>query len=328
VPTFCRHNRFIDRCPICSPRTAAAGAAGTGAGAEPRRPRSPRSGSTGAAPRTRSGLRVSHEARAQEDGYSNPLVPGLHASADARRLAEEIARSVGRLGELATDPPGLYSEVATADDLERATWLAFLIAYVGPLDDVEDPFAEIAQAAALAEPGGAWQSTSHEWLEAVTPGVRNSLDGAGGSRALDAYRAWVGRAGSQQLAFTGDPAWTAQRRFDRIYERLALPGLTRDARYDLLVTLGRLDRYELRAQSLHLRGDDRVTRAAKRVFGIGDAINLQRRSGELAVAAAVPIESLDLALFNWLGPDATRLGASESAFEPQLADRVAGALGL
>ena len=42
------------------------------------------------------------------------------------------------------------------------------------------------------------------------------------------------------------PTWTAEQRFTRIYERLALPGLHRRARYDLLVMLGALGRYPLR----------------------------------------------------------------------------------
>ena len=220
MPTFCRHNRFLDRCPICSPqeRDPALPGSARGAPSEPAALWLDR-GQVPDLP----GLRVRHEARAQEDGYSHHLVPGLRASADARRLAEEIARSVGRLGELATDPPGLYSEVATPGDLERATWLAFLIAYLGPLDDVEDPFAAIAQAA-RPEPGIAWHATSTAWLESVRLGVRTSHDSARGARALDAYRAWVARAGSQEQAFTGDPAWTAQRRFDR---NLRAPGAAR-----------------------------------------------------------------------------------------------------
>ena len=46
------------------------------------------------------------------------------------------------------------------------------------------------------------------------------------------------RAGSQAAAFTGETAWTPERRFARVFERMALPGLHRDARFDLLVTLG------------------------------------------------------------------------------------------
>ncbi len=109
MPTFCRHNRFIERCPICSktlpgnepagaaPRRAKAGASSTRGGTGSRR------GGTG--------LRVRREGRAAEDGYSNALVPGLHASADAVRLAEEIDFAAGRLAALALDPPGLYGEL-------------------------------------------------------------------------------------------------------------------------------------------------------------------------------------------------------------------------
>jgi hypothetical protein len=93
-----------------------------------------------------------------------------------------------------------------------------------------------------------------------------------------------------------------------VFERLALPGLHRRARYDLLVTLGALRRYPLVAPSLLLSEDDAVSRGAKRVFGIGDRLTLERRAVELAAQAELPIEALDLALENWAGPQRTSLG--------------------
>ncbi len=63
----------------------------------------------------------------QDDGYRSPLVPGVRASADATRLAEEIGFSSARLLALEQEPPGLYGEARALakDDLERATWTAF-----------------------------------------------------------------------------------------------------------------------------------------------------------------------------------------------------------
>ena len=89
-------------------------------------------------------------------------------------------------------------------------------------------------------------------------------------------------------------------------------------RYDLLVTLGRLGLYELRADSLHLTSAQRralaatsTTLAAKRVFAIGDPLLLERRARALAEAISVPIETLDLALANWGSPrDRGRRSAS------------------
>jgi hypothetical protein len=54
---------------------------------------------------------------------------------------------------------------------------------------------------------------------------------------------------------------------------------------------------------------DPTTVAAKRVFAIGDAMNLQRRASDLAAAAEVPIEALDLALLNWSRPEDDRVTA-------------------
>ncbi len=75
-------------------------------------------------------------------------MPGVRATADAERLAEELGFAAGRLATIAVAPTGLYAEVASlaaGGDFEEATWLAFLIAYIGPLDG-DDPWAGIEAA--------------------------------------------------------------------------------------------------------------------------------------------------------------------------------------
>jgi hypothetical protein len=300
VPTFCRHGRLEATCPICSRK------ARQGQGAEPPRatPRPARS-SSGRGPSSRGGdLRVRRMARAADDGYEHELLPGLRSSLDAARLADEIAFAAARLDELASDPPGLYGEVARASDVEEATWLAFLIAYLSPLEG-EDPWASIAVARTT------WASGELPMLEDVALGPRAAHDAARGAATLLAYRAWAARAGSQAQAFTGDPAWPDQRRFDRVFERMSLPGFGRAPRYDLLVILGRLGVYDIRPWSLHLSADplDPAVVASKRVLGIGDPLLLQRRAHELVEALGVPIEALDLGLTNWARPEGERITA-------------------
>jgi Alpha-glutamyl/putrescinyl thymine pyrophosphorylase clade 3 len=342
MPTFCRHNRFIERCPICSrtlpgnePAKSAPRARGTARA---------RAGATRASQGRahRAGVRVLREGRAPDDGYRSELVPGLRASADAVRLAEEIAFSSARLLALATQPPGLYGEARSlaTSDLERATWTCFLIAYLGALDD-DDPLAGVRRA--LAAPEGELPD-----LDGVAVGPRGSHDPARGLDTLHAYRQWVARAseqarpaaqahggsaGPQALAFTGDAGWSPQRRFERLFERLALPGFTRAARYELLVLLGRLGLYELVPDALHLAGgrgpsEDRTTLAAKRVFGIGDVLLLERRAAALASAASVPIEALDLALANWIAPQRAMLGVSRELADTDAFARAGDALGI
>jgi hypothetical protein len=326
MPTFCRHNRFIERCPICS-KTLLGYAAET----KPSR----RAASTRAPSRDRpagrraargEGIRVHREGRAQQDGYSSSLIPGVHASADARRLADEIAFSSARLVALAEDPPDLYGEArALAEqDRERATWICFLIAYLSPLEG-EDPFAGIRLALARGS-GEELAGGGLPDLGGLPLGPRTSHDPARGADTLLAYRQWVehaGRSGGQALAFSGDPSWSPERRFERVFERLALPGFARMGRYDLLLTLGRLGLYELRPDSLHLAGTagpsagDPTALAAKRMFAIGDPLLLERRAGALAGALSVPIETLDLALANWGATQRATLG-----FPPEIVDRM------
>jgi len=259
-------------------------------------------------------------AQAADDGYRNELVTGIKASSDAERLAAELAFATARLAELAADPPEIYAQIGAEPDPEEALWLAFLTAYLTPTEG-EDPFAGIRAAHVP------WASGELPDLS-VDLGMRTSHDRAFGERTVRAYRSWAQRSGGQGQAFEGESAWTPERRFDRIYERLALPGFGRAGRYDLLVTLGRLRVVDVRATSLELAGDA-TTIAAKRVFGIGDKMLLERRARDLADATEVPIEALDLALFNWAAPERGRatMGSTVAAPEDEQA-AIAGVLGV
>ena len=294
MPKFCRHGTLTERCPICHATVEAATTRSAAAGS-----RHTARARTQSRPSSRSGLTVRHELRAQDDGYRTSLAPGLRSTQDALQLAEAIAFAAGRLAGLGADPPGLYGQVAAIAEIEEATWLAVLIAYIGPLES-EQPFAAIEEARCR------WGE--FPMLDGVEPGPRGSLERGRAQETLSAYSRFADRAGSQQLAFTADSSWSPEQRFERVYERLSLPGLHRRARYDLLITLGRLGRYPLAAPGLLLTEDDAVTLAAKRVFGIGDRLTLERRARELARAAAVPIEALDLALENWGREEAITAG--------------------
>jgi hypothetical protein len=261
MPLFCRHNRLTANCPICSRELEEE----LRAKAPTRSARAPRTRSRGAAPARPRGVVTRQLARATDDGYRNPLVPGLRATADAERLAAALAAAAARL-----EPPGPFPEVAAEPDLEEATWLAFLLA-IGAAD--ERP----------------------SWASGEAPAER--------ARTVEAYRAWVARAGSQEAAFVGDPAWTPQRRFARVFERLALPEFARAERFELLVGLGAAGRYELEAGELQLTvGEDRTTEAAKRLLMSGDKLLLERRARELAEACEVPLAALDRALAVWGTP--------------------------
>lgn len=258
---------------------------------------------------------------AVDDGYRSPLAPGLKSSAEADRLADELAFAAGRLHALETDPPGLYAEVADgAGDLEERTWLAFQIAYLCPLES-EDPFSAVRSART------SWASGEQPVLKDVETGPRSAHDPDHPERTLDAYLAWAARGGSQAAAFAGEPEWTPERRFSRAYERLALPGLNRDARFELLVSLGRLGLYDLRPGALVLGGSDHVTVAAKRALGIGDTMLLERRAALLADGCGVPLDALDLGFYNWERGERSTAGLGPGAVpDPELQRAVQAAL--
>jgi hypothetical protein len=320
VPTFCRHNRLEASCPICSRKAKREQVAA------PRRatPRPARSSSGRRAPVARAGdLRVRHMARAADDGYEHELLPGLRSSVDAGHLADEIAFSANRLEQLANDPPGLYADVALASDVEEAAWLAFLIAYLSPLE-TDDPWAGIVAARTT------WASGQLPALDEAALGPRAAHDPRRGAATVVAYRAFAQRAGSQEAAFTGDAAWTEQRRFDRAFERLALPGFGRAARYELLTILAHLGVFPLRPWSLQLGADalDPTVVAAKRALGIGDPLLLQRRAADLAGATGVPIEALDLALTNWSRIDGRIMAGATVTAEGERRDAIGAVLGV
>ena len=268
MPLFCRHNRLTANCPICSRELAAERQAAT-----PARPARTRTGTS--TPRRPGGVVTKRVARAADDGYRNPLVPGLRATADAERLAAALAWADARL-----EPPGPHPAVAAEPVQDEAFWLAFLLSLVPPGAH------ELHEAIVASRPG--WESDE----EPDVPGVD--------SRPIPAYRAWVQRAGTQAEAFLGEPAWTPERRFGRAFERLALPGFNRGARYELLVTLGAAGVTDVAADGLHIgKADDATTLAAKRVLVSGDVMLLERRAADLAKAAGIRLGALDRGLAAW-----------------------------
>jgi hypothetical protein len=276
MPLFCRHNRLTQNCPICSRELGSEhNVKGSSAG----RTRA-RSSSSATSSRRSPGVVTRRAARAADDGYRNPLVPGLRATADAERLAAALAWGDRRL-----EPPGPHPAVADEPDLEEAIWLAFLLALADP--DARELHAAIV----AAHPS--WSSGELPEIPGVDP------------RTVPAYRAWAERSGSQAAAFAGEPSWSPERRFGRAFERLALPGLGRSPRFELLVTLGAAERLDVAADGLHPgKEEDATTIAAKRVLVSGDRMLLERRAAELAQACGVRLGALDRALAVWGRGDA------------------------
>ena len=224
--------------------------------------------------RTAGGLKVRRLARGAEDGYRSRLVPGLRSSTDAERLAEELAFATARLRGSEQNPPGPVrrGRRAAAQDVEERTWLAFLIAYLGPLDG-EDPFRAIAAARTT------WASGEQPAARRGRSSDRGRAHDADARDADDRRLPGLGRSepARRLAAFTGESAWPPERRFERVFERMALPGLAprralrpaRDARPSRAC-------YELEAGALQLGGENEVTVAAKRILGIGDPLLLER----------------------------------------------------
>jgi hypothetical protein len=277
MPLFCRHNRLTQNCAICS-RELGSEHNVTGSGrAGATRPRKAAGTPTA---RRKPGVVTRKAPRAADDGYRNALVPGLRATTDAERLASALAWADARML-----PPGPHPAVAAEPDLEEAIWLAFLLALTDPgASDLHE---------AIVEAHPTWASAELPDIPGVDP------------RTIPAYRAWAERAGSQAAGFEGEPGWSPERRFGRGFERLALPGLRRTSRFELLVTLGAAERIAVAADGLHPgKEEDATTIAAKRVLVSGDSMLLERRAADLASATGVHLGALDRALAVWGQGDA------------------------
>ncbi len=279
---FCRHNRMTARCPICSKEMEAE----LRAKAPPRPPGIRRA--PAAAPRraaaaaARPGRLVTRRiARAEDDGYRNPLVPGLRATADAERLAAALALAGGAARAAGPLRRGRDRARPRAGDLARLPARARRPRRARAPGRPSRPPRRASRTGELPEP-----LAEH-------------------ARAIAAYRQWAERAGSQVAGFTGEPDWSPQRRFARVFERLALPGLGRAPRFELLATLGAAGLYELEPDTLQLSvEDDATTQAAKRALQSGDKMLLERRARDLAVACELPLVALDRGFALWDDPGA------------------------
>ncbi len=198
-----------------------------------------------------------------------------------------------------------------------------LVAAGEPREDVDPVWLEIAA-------DGDIEARTKLALETVFEGPRGLEDSDRIADTLAGYEAWAQRAGSQEAAFTGEAVWTAERRFERLFERLGgLSGMTRDIRFELLVLLGRLGLYDLTPGKLQLTGENEATWAAKRALGIGDPLLLDRRAAELAAACEVPVGALDVAFHNW--GTGTRVGLGflpDAEVDELVLERSRSALGL
>ncbi len=318
VPTFCRHGRFEASCAICRNEKAKAEPQATRPAAKGTAARRPTSSQTAAStgPKRSRTVVTGKLTRNADDGFRSELLPGIRSSADAMVLAQELTLAEARLSAIATDAAGPWAAVAErASDPSQAFVAALVIAVASP-DDVAGSLVTAAGALAALEPAAAelddsgtlpGASAIAEILDAGPRGPR-AHDASGAALAVPAQLAQRS-AGSLATGLAGEASWTPERRFARLLDRLALKGLPRAVRYDLLVALGRAGALPVRADGLHL-GTDQVTDAAKRLFAVADVALLERRAAALIEATDVAWDALELALWNIAGADATGSGAA------------------
>jgi hypothetical protein len=304
VPTFCRHNRLIDNCSICSKKErvdlSAVKDMPDGVKRERRKSAVASKGTTER--QAAKGITVRRLARAEDDGYDNELLPGLRATADAERLARELVISAERIEAIPS----------FSGDVEEVLWREFQHAVIGRSDVA----------------GSAWAGGDNPGPQEPGPrGVAADRQSALWQR----YRAWADTHDGQLAALTAGASGSPESRFDRAYERLSIAGLQRPNRIEFLLTAaasGALPDIEVWTPRFgDAAATDPVLIAAKRIFGIGDPLLLQRRLRVACKAAGVPVSAADRALWNWAtasGED--RVGGSIEA-DPERISSAAAAFG-
>lgn len=284
-------------------------------GTAARRPAS--SGTAAAARPARSrGVVTGKLSRNSDDGFRSDLLPGIRSSADVLTLAQELTIAEARLGAIAGDQAGPWSIVADhSSSVSQAFVAALVVAVSSPDETAASTATAIAANAALEEIiSGLGDDGVLAGSEAVAgildagPRGPRGHDASGGALAVPAQLAQRS-GGSLEAALAGEPSWTPERRFARLLDRLALKGLPRAVRYDILIALGRSGALDVRPGALHL-GSDQVTDAAKRLWAIADVPLLEKRAAAVVEATGVTWDALELALWNIAGADASGSGAA------------------
>lgn len=319
MPTFCRHGRFEASCAICrqeqakaAPKAVTPRAKGTTA----RRPSGSETRAAGTGTPRKRGVVTGKLERPADDGFRSELLPGVRSTADALRLAEELTAAEARLSSYGTEAAGPWALVADLAGEPHKAFAAALVVAVASPDTSADSVATAAAALAAVQAadatldsldaiGGATEAQS---ILSAGPRGPRAHDAAAIALAVPAQLAHRS-GGSLEAALAGEQAWSAERRFARLLDRLALRGLPRAVRFDLLVALGRSGALPVRADALHL-GADQVTDAAKRLFAVADTALLERRAAALVDATGVSFDALELALWNVAGVDAGAGGAA------------------
>jgi hypothetical protein len=283
-------------------------------GTTARRPTASRTAPTGT---TRSrGVVTGKLSRNADDGYSSDLLPGIRSSADVLVLAQELTAAEARLEALSGPDAGPWTAVAERADTPAQAFIAALVVAVASPDEVAGSVATASTAlAALLAVEPSLESLDHvagasevgSILDGGPRGPRGH-DAAGAALAVPAALA-TRSGGSLEAALLGEDSWTPARRFARLLDRLALRGLPRAVRFDVLVALGRTGALPVKADGLHL-GNDQVTDAAKRLFAVADVPLLEKRAATVVEVTGVSWDAFELALWNIAGADATGTGAA------------------
>ena len=263
---FCRHNRMTAKCPICSKELEAELRAKA-----PPRPAGIRRGAGGAAraraPRRRApaALVTRKLARAEDDGYRNPLVPGLRATADAERLASALADR-GRAARAARPLRGGRDRARPrAGDVARVPARA------------RRPRRARAARTRSRPPRRASRTASCPTCPPRRP-ARSPPTASGPSGPARRPPASPARPTGRRSAAS-----------PRVFERLALPGFGRAPRFELLATLGAAGLYELEPDQLQLGVEDDADdpgRQARPAVGRQDAARAPRARPRRRVRAA------------------------------------------
>ena len=203
MPTFCRHNRLVQNCPICSkeqhvdmrPVVSPGGHTVRPPRARRSRAPAPRAAAPERRARTRrgsGGLTVRRLSRAAEDGFRSRSSPGCApAPTPSASPRSWPSPPPGSSGSPPIPPGSTPRSPMPSRPIEERTWLAFLIAYLGPPTTRSRSPASSRRARHGAR-------ASHPGSTASPTGPRTAHEAGRGQRTIDAYRAWASGPGPRR----------------------------------------------------------------------------------------------------------------------------------
>jgi Alpha-glutamyl/putrescinyl thymine pyrophosphorylase clade 3 len=253
----------------------------------------------------------------------------LHQVVDSRRRSRFIEIKALRAQAIHAEPQSLAFDahsgtafLGRTGEIDEAVWLLFLATHFGK--HRKSGWAYVAAVyGQLGEKTLTWKSVEKDpgavtqWLDCHYDRIRSggggfsnhrkyeSLKGStenGTGAVIESFVTLANQAGGPARLFEPESPTDRKGLFDLVYQRISpLHRFGRTAKFDLLVTAGKLGNAQVEPSRLFLVGSTGPARGAKRFWGKSDLASkdLESRAAVLESFLLVGFDAIEDALCNW-----------------------------